>query len=195
MKKIAMMVLFMGLSSEAMAGFIPIGSYTQQTIDGINLTTNSSGAVTNQVVEGFLGISSLDGFEGSAIKGSAYLQAGQVFSFDWTFSSYWNPDSSLPYYNADNYIDFSFVNLNFDGADTFETLALASSLTKSGKFEWTAAQAGILNFGIGVMDVGGKKDDSSLVISNLNPVPLPAAVWLFISGLLGFVGLRRKTTA
>ena len=188
MKKIAMMVLLMSLSTGAMASFIPIGSYTGQTAEGIVLTTNRPDAVLNQYVENFLGISSLGGFEGSAIKGEVYLEKGQVFSFDWAFTTSWLQTS----YNAIEYLDFSFVNLNFHGTDSFSTLAKASDATKNGKFEWTATQAGLLNFGIGVMDVGSIKDDSSLVISNINPVPLPAAIWLFISALVGFAGFRRR---
>lgn len=190
-KRIAMIVLFMGLNTGAMASILPMGSYIGQTVDGITLTTNRPDAASNQEVENFLGISSLGGVEGSAIKGAIYLEKDQVFSFDWDFSTSWSVGS----YKSADYVDFSFVNLNFQSTDVFSTLALASDTTKNGKFEWTATQAGLLNFGIGVMDVGSINDDSSLVISNINPVPLPAAAWLFMSALVGFAGFRRKANS
>ena len=34
----------------------------------------------------------------------------------------------------------------------------------------------------------------NLVINEADPVPVPASVWLLVSGLLGLVGLRRKFT-
>jgi len=59
---------------------------------------------------------------------------------------------------------------------------------------------GILGFGI---DVASSGVDANIAFDNLivnydavSPVPLPAAVWLFGSGLLGLIGFRsRKETA
>ena len=43
----------------------------------------------------------------------------------------------------------------------------------------------------GSANIGGTGDCSS----SINPVPLPAAVWLFGSGLLGLIGISRRTSA
>ena len=50
--------------------------------------------------------------------------------------------------------------------------------------------------GVGIQDL----NDESWAMDNLNvtvaPVPVPAAVWLFGSGLMGLIGVaRRKTTS
>jgi len=191
MKRLLILVLFLGVSAEVMASVLPIGHYKVLQNGSMELTTDSSSAVNPAVakvnVESFLGITGLDGIEGSAVKGSINIEKDQVFSFDWVFT-----DSGV---ETGAFDDFSFVNIQLGSINLFNVLARRSSSTKASKFEWTATEAGVLKFGIGVMDLGDIYADSSLVISNLNPVPLPAAVWLFISGLLGFVGLRRKTTA
>ena len=43
-------------------------------------------------------------------------------------------------------------------------------------------------------DGGGDRDFNDLIVevSKVNPVPIPGAVWLLGSGLIGLVGLRRK---
>jgi hypothetical protein len=41
--------------------------------------------------------------------------------------------------------------------------------------------------------ISGLIDSSSYYIANMSPVPVPAAIWLFGTALLGFVGLSRKT--
>jgi len=40
-----------------------------------------------------------------------------------------------------------------------------------------------------IVDINGGKQ---LLITEAQPVPIPAAVWLFGSGLLGLAGSRRK---
>ena len=36
-------------------------------------------------------------------------------------------------------------------------------------------------------------NDEALVYADVSPVPLPAAVWLFGSALIGFIGMSRRT--
>jgi len=184
----------MGLNSAAVAGVLSIGDVTEAPNGTFNLTTNrgTAGSVFNAAVEDFLGIDNLGGVEGSAIKGSLYMSKGQTFSFDWTFSM--SNMLSL------DYDDFAFVNLKLDTTQEYHgrfakaSIADAKGVSNySGHFDWVAAKSGVLNYGIGIMDLGNKKDDSAFVISNINPVPLPAAAWLFLTGLLGLVGFKQRT--
>lgn len=183
MKKVAVMILLMGLSSIASASIVSIGHY-KVIAEGFELTTNrGGGSVKNSDVEDFLGVTGLDGFEGSAAKDSFNITTGQVFSFDWVFST------SDTYYN-----DFSFINLQLDGNTIFskEILRQASNGNGSGHFSWAATGTGLLSYGIGILDMTDWRADSSIVISNINPVPLPAAAWLFLTGLFGLLGFKRS---
>ena len=54
-----------------------------------------------------------------------------------------------------------------------------------------AVESGDLRFGLHVQSIGEVGGSDSYI--NVNPVPLPAAVWLFGSALLGLLGLRRRT--
>jgi len=186
-KKIGILFLLMGLNTTAVASTVSIGSYKELGNGNIELTTDSP-AVSKTDVEQFLGLAGLAGYEGSAIKGSLSVAKDQVFSFDWSFTTSWLPKSGAIF------DDFSFVSLNLGEQDYFETFTRASDTLSTGAFKWTAVEAGVLSFGIGIMDLGDTSEDSSLVISNINPVPLPAAAWLFISGLVGLVGFRRRVS-
>jgi len=177
------MILLMGLSLNVAASVQSIGSYKELAGGGLEITTNAA-AVDNQFVKDFFDLSELEGTEGSAFKETLNITQGDIFSFDWVFSTAWNVGSE--------YEDFSFVSLKLGATDIFSVLAKASNTNESGRFEWLATESGLLNFGVGIMDLGDKMEDSTVVISNLNPVPLPGAVWLFLSGVLGVVGFKQR---
>ena len=188
MKKMAIMVLLMGLSLNNVAASVQAIGHYETTTAGFALTTND-GSVTNLEIETFLGVTGLEGVEGSAVKGSLNILKGEIFSFDWIFTPAWTSSSSM------DYDDFSFVNLKLGTMEVFKILAKASDTNKSDLFEWTATESGLLNFGIGIMDLGDNTEDSSLTISKLNSVPLPAAAWFFLTGLLGLAGFKQKRSA
>jgi len=198
MKKIVLtiMVMLMGLTSVSAASITAVGKYEEGTSGSHKLTTNEP-SVTRSSVESFLDMSGLDGVEGSAFKDSFQITMGQVFSFDWTFSTTENVNAPAPYFHN----DYSFINFKLGDETIFEILGQAENGNSAGIFKWTATESGLLSYGIGILDVASssselpllsKATDSSIVISNINPVPLPAAVWLFISGLFGLVGVRRR---
>ena len=193
MKVFVIMILLMGMNSVASASLQSIGSYTSLSNGDLSLTTNSVDGEDNTqaAVKGFLGITTLNGYSGGAVKGFVDLDAGQEFSFDWSFFTTWTD-----WDGAEDYDDFAFVSLKFGGIEVFTTLAKASdSESHKGHFEWLAEEAGILEYGIGIMHLGKNIQDSSLTISNLNPVPLPAAAWFFLTGLLGLAGFKQKRSA
>jgi len=182
------MVLLMGLNSIAAASVQSIGQYTP-TAGGFILTTNggAGGSVTNSEVEKFLGVSGLNGFEGSAVKDSFYINFGEIFSFNWKFSTTEGLGAGG---------DFSFIDLTLDGSTIFDKQVLGEAAKGDEAnvlFKWTATGTGLLSYGIGILDTYDENADSSIVISNLNPVPLPAAAWLFLTGLLGLVGFKQRT--
>jgi hypothetical protein len=176
-----------------------------------------SAAVSDSAIENFLmlptgtldTISTGNATEGSAIKGSYYVNAGDTFSFDFTWDS--NEVSGA------SYNDFAFYSLSLEDvgviADTY------ARDNDTGSFTWTADRSGQLEFGIGIMDLNDSVVLSTLYINNLSssygpitgigdflsngnegftldtgnpgPVPLPASAWLFLTGI-SFVMYRRK---
>jgi hypothetical protein len=117
--------------------------------------------------------------------------------------------------------DFAFYSLSLDGigvlADTF------ARDNDSGSFVWTAPTSGLLTYGIGVMDLNDEVVSSFLTVSNISngnanvvgigdftdngdgsyflstgvdetAIPVPAAVWLFGSGLVGLIGATKKSS-
>lgn len=62
--------------------------------------------------------------------------------------------------------------------------------------EFTALSTGIFTVAIGDFDGDGTGPfNYSLELTEVSAVPVPAAVWLFGSALIGLVGLRRKGSA
>jgi hypothetical protein len=109
-------------------------------------------------------------FEGSAMKTSLTVEAGDTLSFDWNFLT----DD----FQASNN-DFAFFTLSALGgtqlADTFSTFS--NSLNNPTSFihqtgfntaSYTFTTAGTYTFGLGVVDVGDGSVDSGLMIDNVS---------------------------
>jgi len=200
MKKIVLtiMVMLTGVTSASAASITAVGHYNELTGSRHELTTNAP-SVTSSSVESFLGMSGLDGVEGSAFKNSFQITKGQEFSFDWIFTTAERLSAGAYFHN-----DYSFINLKLGDEIIFSKTILGQASNgdhSNGTFKWTATESGLLRYGVGILDVASSSTEnlflskaigSSIVISNINPVPLPAAAWLFISGLFGLVGVRRR---
>ncbi len=127
--------------------------------------------------------------EGSAIKTTFTVKAGDVVKFDWNFLA---DDSQQEMTN-----DFAFVTLALTKlADTFSIFVNSptpfSNETGFKTFSYQFETAGTYTLGIGVVDVGDPAGDSGLLVDNLTitagdstTVPEPASVL----GLLGFGAL------
>jgi len=163
---------------------------------GVYTITTGAGSVSDSALETFGGFyaGALDAemgtnvIEGSAIKSTIEVEAGDTLSFDWV----WDTDDYLPFN------DFAFVGLSLLGIeDILASVAISGDYgTTSGSYSWTAGAAGVLTYVIGVVDVGDSAVTSYLNVSKLSPVPVPAAALLFGSALLGFAGFsaRRKVS-
>ncbi len=54
---------------------------------------------------------------------------------------------------------------------------------------YTSGQFGFYNFSQSTVEYSGFEQTGGVIV---NPVPIPAAVWLFGSGLMGLIGINRK---
>jgi hypothetical protein len=147
---------------------------------GTNSTVSTGGGVGS--LDGFLDITpgSLDSLApgsnfgspfGSAIKKTfTSINAGDIFSFNWDFST--------------NDIDSAFVTINNS----------VIALTGSYSFSYNFTTAGIYNIGIGVVDVDDAFGKSTLTVSNANlqAVPEPGTMLGLLTGMSGGVGMLRR---
>jgi|GEM_PF-3846482 len=157
-------------------GIFPTDGHKQALI-----TTGDSdagGSVVDGDLEEFLDLDpgSLDhlvhghAFEGSVIKQTFTVEAGDVVSFDWNFlTNESTPDTT--------YNDTAFLSINgftFELADTNAHFQDADHVdefdeqTGEQTLTFSIAKAGTYTIGFGVVDVGDDLVDSGLVIDNLD---------------------------
>lgn len=175
---------------------------------------NGPGSVSDTLVEDFLGLSNgtLDSFsaglsagtdvnQGSAMSYTYSGNAGDVVSFDFIYLT----DEAL---NNPNYNDFAFASINgvLLVADTYAdgTSYIADNSSaywgwaSTGvlSFEYTIGSTGTIDIGLGVLQVTDPTVNTVLLVDNfaITAVPVPAAVWMFMSGL-GFLGWRHRRNA
>ena len=114
--------------------------------------------------------------------------AGDTLSFDWNFNSNdympWNDVSIFKASNAAGDI----VNI------TLADVKSAGNYNATGwnNYTYTFAAAGSGDLAFGVYNVGDTALASQLYVDNIHATPVPAAVWLFGSGLVGLVGLKKR---
>ena len=175
---------------------------------------NGPGSVSDTSIESFLGLSSgaLDSFssglasgtdvnQGSAMSYTYSGNAGDVVTFDFIYLT----DESL---NNPNYNDFAFASINglLLVADTYTvgTNYIADNTSaywgwaSTGvlSFEYTIGSTGTIDIGLGVLQVTDPTVNTVLLVDNfeITAVPVPAAVWMFMSGL-GVLGWRYRSKA
>jgi len=96
--------------------------------------------------------------------------------------------------DADTILDF-----NYNMGSTFQAWDLNSSVSSMANL-WlsqlgTAQATGNYKIHYLYDQLGTRGSNQDLVTFTVNPVPLPAAAWLFGSALLGFVGWTRRKSA
>lgn len=108
-------------------------------------------------------------FEGSAMKTSFSVEAGETLTFDWNFLT-----DDIQSSNND-FAFFTLAGEDIKLADTFSTFS--NSLNNSTSFlhqtgfqtaSYTFKTAGTYTFGAGVVDVGDGSIDSGLMIDNVS---------------------------
>ncbi len=138
--------------------------------------SDAGGSVEDLDLEEFLDLASgsLDGLvggdatEGSAIKQTFTVEAGDVVSFDWNFLT--------NEFTPTTFNDTAFLNVNgftFELADTGANFVDAPNVdqfneqTDTQTLTFSIATAGTYTIGFGVVDVGDEIVDSGLAIDNV----------------------------
>ena len=151
--------------------------------DVFNAQLSTSSVNSNDDLEAFLGVSStaIDSItngnptNGSAIKTTLALDAGDIVQFDWAFSTT----------DTDPFFDNSFF-LTLNGG--LQQLADVGTVGDFGDSGWqtesfTVTTAGVYDIGFGVVNVEDSSADSVLSIDNINIINKPASTNLdFESG-------------
>ena len=162
------------IEADALGIFPTDGTYQALITSGYS---DAGGSVADSDLEEFLDLapSSLDGLvggdatEGSFIKQTFTVEAGDVVSFDWNFlTNEATPDSTFN--------DTSFLTVNgftFELADTGANFVDANGVnefaeqTGTQNLAFSIATAGTYTIGFGVVDVGDGTVDSGLAIDNV----------------------------
>ena len=156
-------------------GIFPTNGTYQALIS--NGDSDAGGSVVDSDLEEFLdlapgsldGLAGSDAYEGSAIKRTLTVEAGDIVSFDWNFLT--NEDTPSDIFN-----DTAFLNVDgftFELADTGSTFVDAAKVdefneqTGTQTLTFAIAKAGTYTIGFGVVDVGDVTVDSGLAIDNL----------------------------
>ncbi|HND25558.1 MAG TPA: hypothetical protein PLN96_15165 [Zoogloea sp.] len=125
-------------------------------------------------------------FEGSVLKQSLTVNAGDMLSFDWQFASQEDPLSGMN--------DYAFVVL--DGVLT--RLGDVLGGPSGGHFSTALGSAGAMQLAFGIVDVNDYVGTSTLVLSNVridaaSAVPAPGTLALGLGGLALLRIARRRT--
>lgn len=168
------------------------GSYNLSTGGGSGTpaespSTYGGDAVSDSAIEAFLGLSAgtLDGLaatrftsavEGSAASDTFTISAGEVFTFDWSWTSDEGIDPAFP--SEPPVFDFAFVSVMLNGVS--EDISIFANAVDTpdgatGTFSWQAYEGGSLDIGIGVVDGHDAEVNSYLSAFNFNVTPGPDA--------------------
>ncbi|MEM6755507.1 MAG: PEP-CTERM sorting domain-containing protein [Cyanobacteria bacterium P01_C01_bin.38] len=127
-------------------------------------------------------------FEGSAITNNLNVRKGDRLIFDWNFLT------------NDTFDDYAFFTANgvvtklANVNNANNTSSLFNSETGTTTFNYTFANAGNYQVGIGVVDIGDFGSTSALQISNAQIEPVPEPLTILGTGVAAGFGvmLRRK---
>ncbi len=126
---------------------------------------------------------------GSAIQTIFTAAAGSQLSFNWNFFTNTDPRNvpqDMAFWVLDH--DFHFL------ANTHSTLVYSDTASFETNYQnsFTALTSGLHTLSFGIVD--GTPGGSALALTNvqLNAVPLPAACWLFLMGIVGLFKYSRQ---
>lgn len=167
------------IETEDLGIFPSEGTYQALLTNGYS---DAGGSVVDLDLEEFLDLvpGTLDGLvggdatEGSVIKQTFTVEAGDIVSFDWNFlTNELTPDAT---YNDTAFITVNGFTLELadTGANFVDAPDVPDFLEQTGtqNLTFSIAEAGTYTIGFGVVDVGDAIVDSGLVVDNVQQIPL-----------------------
>ncbi len=179
-------------------GVVTIGVFNEEDmdVDAELLLDNFSGTVTFSSTGGNLGFES--GLSGYSAAGSVSTTAGPVAGYSPT------EGANMAHMVSNNVDTSGFVNANGDPGTNGSLLTFWIDVDPGQvlSFDWNFINHEATDPGgdpstfwdfafIDIRGAGVSTFHQYDVLAQVTPVPLPAAVWLFGSGLLGLVGMKR----
>lgn len=176
-----------------------------------NYSGNPAGQVGFGGLEDFLGVDvsifDIEGvaYEGSAIKKTINVKAGDKLKFAWNFSTNETSQNLEP--SRGSFLDYGFFLVNGQItklADINNAIAISTNnfdrQTGIQNYEYQFNSAGAYTIALGVIDINDFTVTSALSLNNISletsqsvPEPLPQPLTILGSGLaLGFVTLSKK---
>lgn len=160
---------------------------THGTYQAVLETLQDETGVNSSTLEQFLGLSSgsLTGaVEGSAIKQTITVNAGDKLTFSWNFLT--NEVPANAEYNDFAFFSLSNINQLANTYDaTFFSFSRLAQQTGYQPYTYNFATAGTYTLGFGVVDVGDTTVNSALLVDNvkLTPVPEPTTMLGILMGM------------
>jgi hypothetical protein len=164
------------LTTAATVGPDLAGNWSGQSAVDINALEPAAGVATYG-----LDLFEQPAYEGSLIKQSFVVAAGQTLSFQWSFRT-----------NETTFLDHAFVAFNGQ-VTTLATSASPGLLSQT--FSRTFSQSGPVLMAIGVVDTGDYESVSYLSIKNVQITAVPEpSTWLLMAAGAGLLAWRRRQT-
>ncbi len=157
----------------------------------IEINSSFDLGIPNATVFGFSGDRTFDYYSFSVGTGASPLQVGQTVFFDTDYAQIEGLDTQLTLFGTDGTTVLATNdNAPFDGPGDLVAMTTNSFLS------YTFASAGLYYIRVSQANhhfpLGKPLAKDATYRLNVSTVPLPAAAWLFGSGLLAFFAMSRK---
>ena len=164
---------------------------TAAIIVSLMMVTTANASLYNFSQTGFEEGATISGsFEGTDINSNGLIQQDELSSFSFS----WSGNSLVPAFSQ-NLTDLTFLSYNPSRSvlgDVNPEILASNWFTTTGFAYVSGVGAGSQGGSILDMTLGTESATTSLVQITPSAVPLPGAIWLFGSALLGLIGVKRR---
>jgi hypothetical protein len=160
-------------------------------IIGFMMASTAQASLYNFSQTGFEEGATISGsFEGNDINSNGLIQQDELSSFSFSWSG-----NSLVSAFSQNLTDLTFLSYNPSRSvlgDVDPEILASNWFTTTGFAYVSGVGAGSQGGSVLDMTLGTESATTNLIQITPSAVPLPGAIWLFSSALLGFFGVKRR---
>ena len=95
----------------------------------------------------------------------------------------------------DLFSDFFFIGNRYHVDDSLVYPSALLALANARSSQFTLAVRGLVGFAINDVPLSDNRGGVSLLLSEVSAIPIPAAIWLFGTALIGLVGFSKRRKA